>query len=92
MTVIVLPPLAQSLEDEIRVQVRHLDPEAIVTCSETAEAGVNVVVLEVIKPLHAEEIQTPFLEKNRELADRAPALYRTAIGRNGSAESTAVPS
>jgi hypothetical protein len=70
--IVVLPPLTRETEEELRTVLHTLAPEMVLACADTAQGGVNVIRLEILKPRNAEEIFTPFIQQHlgRALAEQ----------------------
>jgi len=79
-TLIILPPVTAEVEADIRDAIAAADVDTVVVSADTAEAGANVIRLEIREPKVAEEILTPFIRRALEKAKLEPGLH----GLNGS--------
>jgi len=73
--IIVLPPVAKTLEDTLRNQLSSLSSELELVCADTARAGVNVMCLDVYHPTSWDDIFTRLLRKELEVAKKGGPLY-----------------
>jgi hypothetical protein len=75
--VLVLPPMSPDDSDSLRQLVAGLDGGIVLAFGQSAQAGANVVLLEVQCPRHAGDIFTPFHLQNLKRACEEPDLYFT---------------
>jgi hypothetical protein len=71
----VLPPVEESILEAIRAHAPMLDGTTIVTTSDTAQAGANVVELEVQNPRELSEVVTKFVKAALQDASATPELH-----------------
>lgn len=75
MRMVVLPPTDPGVVEAIQAHAALVDGDTLVTTSDTAQGGCNVVELEVHFPRELQEILTRFLEAGLKDAAAAPEVH-----------------
>jgi hypothetical protein len=84
-TILVLPPVAEGVETAVGEAVARFDGDSVVVQADCAQAGVNVLGIEVREPQARSEIFTSFYNKAIETARKDPELYFTRNGHHADA-------
>lgn len=75
-SILVLPPVTDNLEDAVRSHAHIHDGDTLVLSADTAQAGANVLRLEVQEPRLLMEVLTRFYRAALEEAKKTPEQHR----------------
>ena len=75
---LVLPPVTDSLEDAIRSHAHIHDGDTLVLSADTAQAGANILRLEVLEPRLLREVLTRFYSAALDEAKKTPEQHTAA--------------